>query len=587
MSSADANPVIIKPAADFVNLLLLPAQLLLLKWVIDGLSAWNGGTVQQDLIIASGWLAAVMLVQALIGRTSLLSHNRLNEIGQYEVERAVLEKNARLNLSLLESPSIQNLRTRALRASPEILFMNGYSYIQQLIQSVLLLSILAYFGQWAIVLFFLIALPIQLPLRSYAARKAERLQHQQIPERRRAHYLAQLMTSRIPAKEIRLLDLGSYFQASWMRLHTKSSKETVRQRIKEQLLQLPSELAVALVRAAMAAIVVLVAVQRGNTAGEVALLLQIAITLGGLWPGLLDLHASLKQQSLRWDELQQYLQLEEDKVHVPSYPSGGISEARAGSQRSAATAAALKVEWLTFTYEGRDTPALEDITFQAAAGEKMAIVGENGSGKSTLVKLLMGLYLPQSGSVEYYSQAGTLLSATEASGCFTAVLQDFTKMNLSVREQIAIGSIGRLHDDPALLAALRQANAHTWGLGLDERIGPEFGGRELSGGQWQSLAAGRAYIREGSILFFDEPTSALDPLAEKAAITDFLRIAGKRTAFLVTHRLGAARMADRILVLQNGRLIEQGTHDQLMTACGEYERLYRMQASWYQEGVVR
>ncbi|GAA4859382.1 hypothetical protein GCM10023310_43260 [Paenibacillus vulneris] len=94
MSSADAKPVIIKPAADFVNLLLLPAQLLLLKWVIDGLSAWNGGTVQQDLIIASGWLAAVMLVQALIGRTSLLSHNRLNEIGQYEVERAVLEKNA-------------------------------------------------------------------------------------------------------------------------------------------------------------------------------------------------------------------------------------------------------------------------------------------------------------------------------------------------------------------------------------------------------------------------------------------------------------------------------------------------------------
>ncbi|WP_231506529.1 ATP-binding cassette domain-containing protein [Paenibacillus sp. UNC451MF] len=576
---ADARPVKVKPTADFVNFLLMPAQLLLLKWVVDLLTGWNDGLIQQDLIIAGIGLAIVMILQAIIGRTSLLAHNRLNEIGTYEVERAVLEKNAKLSLTLLETPSIKDLRTRAFRASPEILFLNSYSYFFQAVQTVLLLLILVWFGQWIFALLFLFTLPIQLPLRSYAARRAELLEQEQTPQRRRAHYIAQLMTSRNPAKEIRLLDLGSYFQMYWMRLHNQNAEEMVKRKIKEQQLLVPSDLLVTLLSALMTAIVLLVAATHGNSPGEITLLLQIAIMLGGLWPGLLDLHTSLKQQGARWDEMRRFLQLEEDATYIPTL----VDDKSKGSipTTSHMTAEAVLVRQLTFTYEGRANPSLQEVSFYIEAGEKIAIVGENGSGKSTLVKLLMGLYSPGYGSVEWYSKDGAPLTATEAACSFTAVLQDFTKMNLLVREQIALGSIDRLYDDQALLTAQKHANAHPWGLNLDDRIGPEFGGLELSGGQWQSLAAARGYVRKGSVLFFDEPTSALDPQAEKTAIMDFLRIAGDRTSFLVTHRLGAARMADRILVLQNGRLVEQGTHRQLMAARGEYERLYRLQASWY------
>ncbi|WP_282942030.1 ABC transporter ATP-binding protein [Paenibacillus sp. RC67] len=579
MKAADARPVKVKPIADFVNLLLMPAQLWLLKWVVDLLTGWNGERIGQSFTVAAIGLAAVMIIQAIIGRASLLAHNRLNEIGAYEVERAVLQKTAKLSLTLLETPTIKDLRTRALRASPDILFLNSYSYFYEALQTVLLLIILAWFGQWFFIILFLIVLPIQLPLRSYAARKTELLEQQQVPQRRRAQYIAQLMTSRLPAKEIRLLDLGNYFQTYWMRLHSQNAQETVERKIKEQQLLVPSELLMTLISGLMAAIVMVIAASRGNSPGEITLLLQIAIRLGGLWPGLLDLHASLKQHGLRWDDLRGFLALKEDEVYVPTLTDEQIK----GSNQTTngPTADSVRVRQLTFAYEGRVKPALQEVSLCIEAGEKIAIVGENGSGKSTLVKLLMGLYAPNSGSVEWFSKEGDRLTAAEARGSFTAVLQDFTKMNLLVREQIALGSIERLNDDQALLTAQKQANAHPWGLSLDERIGPEFGGIELSGGQWQSLAAARGYLRNGSVLFFDEPTSALDPQAEKLAIMQFLNIAGNRTAFLVTHRLGAARMADRILVLQNGRLVEHGTYQELMAAQGEYERLYRLQASWY------
>ena len=579
LKAADARPVKVRPIAEFVNLLLMLAQLFLLKSVVDLLTGWNGGAIGQKLVIAGIGLAVVMFAQAFIGRASLLAYNRLIEIGTYEVERTVLEKTAKLSLSQLESPSLKDLRTRALRASPEILFVNGYSYIQQVLQTALLLSILAWFGQWILVLLFLLTLPIQLPLRSYAARTTERLEQQQIPLRRRAEYIAQVMTSRRSAKEIRLLDLGNYFRMVWMRLHNQNSQETVRRKFKEQRLLVPSELLVTLLSAWMAAIVLFVASSKGSSPGEITLLLQIAIQLGGLWPGLLDSHASLKQQAIRWDDLQQFIALQEDEVFVPKGKAEPAMDSRL--TLSSSRAEALLVQQLTFTYEGRANPSIRDVSFTIEEGEKIAIVGENGSGKSTLVKLLMGLYRPDSGSVQWFSREGVLVPASEARESFTAVLQDFTKMNLLVREQIALGSIERLYDDQALVTAQKQANAYPWGLSLDDRIGAEFGGIELSGGQWQSLAAARGYIRDGRVLFFDEPTAALDPLAEKSAILQFLNIAGNRTAFLITHRLGAARMADRILVLHKGRLVEQGTHQELMAARGEYERLYRMQASWY------
>lgn len=577
LAAADPKPIRVKPVADLVQLLLMPVQLLMMKWVVDRLQTWNGGQVEGGFIMLAGSLAVVMTLQAVIGRASLLSLNRLTEIGAYEVERAVLGKTSKLGLALLESPTVKDLRTRALRVVPEAIFMNGTGLLIQIPQTLILLSILGWYGHWLFVAALFLVLPLQLLVRFYTARSTDRLEREQIPQCAIAQYIGQAMTSRHSAQEIRLFGLAENFQARWMRLHREMGRQWLQCKKKEQLALMPSELAVSVISGLMAAIVLTVSASKGQSAGEVAILLQIAIMLGGLWPDLLNKFAGFRQQALRWEDLMQFLRLEEDPVYAK------LPEEKPDNRSTAETdapARSLLVTGLSFTYPGSGQPLLQHISFHIEPGEKIAIVGENGAGKSTLVKLLMGLYSPDSGSIQWYRPSG-MLSAAEAAGSFTAVMQDFTKMNLSVREQVALGRIEYLHDDGELAAAMKKADADRWGLEWDERLGPEFGGKELSGGQWQRLAAARAYVREGSVLFFDEPTSALDPQAEKAAIADFLRIAGRRTAFLVTHRLGAAREADRILVLRQGRLVEQGTHRQLIELKGEYERLYRLQASWY------
>ncbi|ULL17233.1 ABC transporter ATP-binding protein [Paenibacillus sp. H1-7] len=580
MAAADPKPVKVKPIADVVNLLLMPAQLILMKGLIDRIQLWSGGAVVQDLVMTACFLAAVMIVQAVIGRASLLSYNRLMEIGAYEVEHAILVKSSKLSLARLESPSLKELRTRALNVAPDQLFLNGIGFLLQAPQMILLLTILCWYGQWLVVMMFIILLPIQFILRNNTSQAVEKLNRQQTPQRTAAEYISRILTSRRSAKEIRLFGLAEELQSRWMRLHQATGLQWIAHKKKEQLMLAPSELVVSLVSGLLAAIVLVISAAKGQSAGEIAVLLQIAIMLGGMWPGLLDQYAVFKQQTIRWGELRQFVQLDEDPVYTGKHAWERVPLSKEGSTlHMDKLPKSVLVRQLSFTYEGSRQKSIHNVHFHIEAGEKVAIVGENGAGKSTLVKLLTGLYTPDSGTVDWYSRAGTKLSAAEAAERFTAVMQDFTKMSLTVREQVALGSIRRLNDDEKLLGALAQANASQWEL--DENIGPEFGGIELSGGQWQRLAAARAYIREGSVLFFDEPTSALDPQAERAAMEDFFRIAGERTAFLVTHRLGAAWLADRILVLRQGELIEQGTHDQLMAKCGEYERLYRMQASWY------
>ncbi|UQZ87459.1 Lipid A export ATP-binding/permease protein MsbA [Paenibacillus konkukensis] len=578
---ADAGAVRIKPVADAVQLLLMPVQLLLTKAMVDRLPNWSSPSGKHELAAAAVLLATVMIVQAFVGRASLLSHSRLSEIGAYEVEHAVLAKSAKLPLALLESSHVKDLRLRAMRASPDNLFMQSNQYILQIIQVIILLLILLFYGHWPIVLLYCIVLPVQLKLRSYAARVTEQLGQEQIPQRRAAMYLAQLLTDRRPAQEIRLLGTGDRFRSDWLRLHAEFARRMINRTSKEQLTLAPSELLVTLAVGLSAALVLAASLREGRSAGDVTLLLQATVMLGGLWPGLLNLQAGLKTLGMRWDDLQQYRELQEDKVFGLEVSAAAEGSDRSRERNGEHEVRSLRAERLCFTYPQQEEPALDAVTFQVEAGEKIAVVGENGSGKTTLIKLLLGLYEADSGGVIWTDASGERRSASEARHSFTAVLQDFSKMHLLVREHVGLGRVERLHDDEALLEALRQAGAGNWGLELDERTGPEFGGRELSGGQWQALAAARAYFRGGSVLFFDEPTSALDPLAEKKAMEVFMVAAGQRTAFLVTHRMGAARMADRIFVMKQGRLVEQGTHEELLRLRGEYERLYRLQASWY------
>ena len=246
----------------------------------------------------------------------------------------------------------------------------------------------------------------------------------------------------------------------------------------------------------------------------------------------------------------------------------------------------ITFENVWFSYPNTDRYVLQDINVTIKQGEKIAIVGENGSGKSTFVALLCGLYRPQEGKItiaekELPEVLGLMRRAT------SFVFQDFGRYQLTVADNIRIGNTYRELPDGEIVTAAKRADAHSFIQEMEEKYDTflgnlEKGRTDLSGGQWQKLAFARAVIRrEAKVMILDEQTAALDPISEAKFYREFRELTGDRTAIMISHRLGATKLADRILVFHEGRIVEEGTHEELINKNGLYTQMYEAQAQWY------
>ncbi|MCG5214530.1 ABC transporter ATP-binding protein [Streptosporangium sp. KLBMP 9127] len=262
------------------------------------------------------------------------------------------------------------------------------------------------------------------------------------------------------------------------------------------------------------------------------------------------------------------------------------ADARVGAPRTAAapdTFERISAEHVTFTYPGADSPALRDVSVHIRSGEVIALVGENGSGKTTLAKILSGLYEPDEGTVRWDDLDLAQVEPHDLRGRIAVIAQDHTRWPLTAKHNITMGTD---KGEPVLLGAAEVAGAdeviaelpNGYRTLLDRRFKD---GKELSGGQWQRIAVARGFHREAALLICDEPTAALDARAEHALFEQIRRHADGRTVLLITHRLASVRYADRIYVLDHGRVTEQGTHDDLMAVDGIYADLYTLQADAY------
>ena len=230
---------------------------------------------------------------------------------------------------------------------------------------------------------------------------------------------------------------------------------------------------------------------------------------------------------------------------------------------------------LSFQYPSAVTQTLKEITAKIAPGEIVALVGKNGAGKTTLANILLGLYAPDSGTLTF-SQSGT----TSEKPTTSAVFQDFVRFLLPVRDNVGFADLNRMQDDNHLRHTLDRSGS-TFAQELDTWLGHEFGGRDVSGGEWLRLAVARGLFRQSQFVVFDEPTAAIDPVAEVEMIQELLTRDESRTTLVISHRLGVARLCDRILVLDEGQLIEDGTHEELLAMDGLYAEMWDAQASWY------
>lgn len=262
-----------------------------------------------------------------------------------------------------------------------------------------------------------------------------------------------------------------------------------------------------------------------------------------------------------------------------------MEEAEKGTEKLCSDFDSIKVKQLSFSYPGRKTPAVSNLSFTIKRNEVVAIVGNNGSGKTTLVKLLTGLYQAQKGQIYYGRQNLRSLDPEEFYKQISFVSQDFIKYELTVRENIGIGDWKQMENTDKIYMLLHQVGLETFisQASVNQLLGNEFGGRELSVGQWQKLAIARGMMKDSSVIFLDEPTAALDPLMETKVLKMFLKIAREKTAIIVSHRIGICKEVDKIIVMKDGKIAEIGNHEELLAEKGEYYRLYTMQQKWYEE----
>ena len=407
------------------------------------------------------------------------------------------------------------------------------------------------------------------------ARQVVAITDAQTTRQRRQLYWRNLLTQREYAAEVRLFGLSQHIIVSWRNITDQLLQETaaVRQHGKRR------DIGIALITVGLNCSVLL-----GLILAARADLLSIGTLLAliVLMQQYLD---HLDRIGLRLGRLQgffrklhnagTFLALKDDVVEgmtpAPRITNDGI-----------------RFTNVSFTYPESARPTLKDINVHIQPGERIALVGENGAGKSTFVRLLLGLYHPTKGHITI--DGIDLKTIAPSSWCekVSAVMQDFTRYAVTVRENIGFGRLAALGDVSSIRAAANQSGASEMieqlPEGYETLLGREFvGGHDLSGGQWQKLAIARAYLRDSAVLVLDEPASALDALAERDVYRQFLDLSAGKTVVLISHRLGSARLADRIIFMHAGQIQEIGTHEELMAKRGYYATLYELQAVWYRE----
>lgn len=248
---------------------------------------------------------------------------------------------------------------------------------------------------------------------------------------------------------------------------------------------------------------------------------------------------------------------------------------------------AIQFEQVSFRYPGTEQPVLRNLNLCIQPGERIALIGENGAGKSTLAKLLLGLYQPTEGRILVDGRDLRALDFTSWRTQCAMVFQDFMHYHCTARENIGFGDVRQLDNHAAIRSAALKSGVDEVIQRLPQQYETLLGkaydenGQDLSGGQWQKLALARAYVRNAAVLVLDEPTAALDARAEVEVYRQFRNVSHSKSALLISHRLGSARVADRIVVLENGHIVEEGTHDELLAYDGLYAGMFKLQAHWY------
>jgi ABC-type multidrug transport system fused ATPase/permease subunit len=566
----------------------------LIAGILPALAAWIGqqivdAVVQAMQIHATGsqapvWPvlryvlaeAGVLALLAAAQRALSMQQALLRvQLGQ-KVNLMVLEKAQTLSLLQFEDSAFYDKLVRVRRDAstrPLGLVTKGLGLVQNLISLVSFAVLLVHFSPWALLILVLGALPVFFAETHFSG-NAFRLFQRRAPETRQQNYLEALLSHEAHTKEVKLFGMAPLllqrYRDNFTRLYAEDRRLTVRRDAWGFALGLLGTAAFYVAYAW----VVLDTVRGQTTLGQMTMYLVLFKQGQAAISASLSAIAGLYEDGLYLSDLYEYLE-------VPVAPKRGTLKA------GARPGDGLRCEHLGFRYPGSAQPTLSNISLHLTQGMSLALVGENGSGKTTLIKLLTRLYTPDEGRILLDGSDLQDWDEQALHQRIGVIFQDYIRYQMTVGENLGVGDVEAFDDQDRWRDAATQGIAAEFierlSNGYHTQLGRWFvGGQELSGGQWQKVALSRAYMRrEADLLILDEPTAALDAAAEAAVFEHFRKYAEGRMTLLISHRFSSVRNADHIIVLDQGRILEQGTHVQLMDCGGRYASLFNIQAHGY------
>jgi ATP-binding cassette subfamily B protein len=576
----DANQRLfyLSAAGQILVALLLGLQVLMGKLALEAIfdADRTDGSVGDALAPLIGLVAAGALA-SFVGAFQTQAQRLLGQQVRRDTLDSTLGVTTAVDLETFESPEffddLQRVQTNAL--------------LQPLTMSTGLMTTLGgILGALGLAIALLAIEPLVVPLLLAAAlplwlvaRKTGRLEFDfnvdQTPGERLRFYLVATLIGRDEAKELRAFGLGETLRDRWEKsyeVYLGDLRTHVRRRL---LLALGGTFATVVVTVgAFALLVSFVISDRMSLADAGAAVLAIRL-LGTRIEYIFKGVTALFESSLFLEDLHRFLA----RAPAEPEPSGD----GAGLRRSFEE---LVVDDVHFRYPESEGEALRGVSLRIRAGEVVALVGENGSGKTTLAKLLSALFTPTGGRILWDGEDVRSLDRRALRRQIGVIFQDFVRYQLTARENIGFGRAEAVHDVEAIAEAARQAGADHYLEGLPEgyetMLGKEFtGGYDLSIGQWQRIALARAFFRRAQLLVLDEPTASLDARAENELFEYVQALAHGRSVLLISHRFSTVKSADRIYVLHEGEIVEEGTHDELVANGGRYAELFELQASAY------
>jgi ATP-binding cassette subfamily B protein len=526
------------------------------------------------------WAVAAELglgvAMAAVQRGLSVCESLLRAMLGHRVNVMILNKALTLDLVHFEDSEFYDKLTRARRQAssrPLSLVRRTFGLGQQAIALTSFAGLLWQFSPWAVAVLVGAGLPAFVAEAKFSG-DAFRLFRWRSPQSRQQSYLETVLAREDYVKEVKLYGLGPMLLGRYERIFATLFGEdrslTLRRGVWGFLLGLLSTLAFY---------------------GAYGWIARDAI-VGGITLGQMTMYLLLfKQgQSAVASGLQSIGGMYEDNLYLSNlyeYLEQDVRPRAPGKTEGPTPGDGIRLEGVSFTYPGADAPALHDVSLHVRPGESLALVGENGSGKTTLIKLLTRLYEPQQGRVCVDGLDVRAWDEAALRSRVGVIFQDFARYQMLVGENVGAGDVEHFEDETRWQEAANAGMADTFidqlPDGYRTQLGRWFrGGRELSGGQWQKVALSRAFMRQDAdILVLDEPTAAMDAEAEATVFEHVRAAAGERITILISHRFSTVRMADRIVVLDRGRIVEQGSHAELMDEDGRYARLFSLQAAGY------